>query len=404
MKVVHVSTIDSGGAANAAYRLHDALLKSGVQSKFLVLHHEDPSKNVVTFETSPADFLFFLLRKLKLNRFNIRFRKALRSLGNKIEIFSAPQTIYDISEHAMVREADIIHLHWIANFVDYSIFFKLKNKTIVWTFHDENPLHGGIHYADDLKELSPELKKWESVFRESKRTALLKAENIWPICPSPWLLQQVRNAPFKAIFNRAVCIYYGIDVERFALQDRQSARQQLGLTSAKRLILVICSNLDVHRKGFDLFSEMNQKIKKQDEVEFILVGDIKQLPALNFVNYLGPVKDQAKLVQLYNAADATLIPSREDNLPNVMIESLACGTPVLGFRIGGIQDVVKEDSNGLLAMDISAQALYELTIKFLSAKAFDRHRIRMYAVANFDNKVQVQKVTSIYHQSIHSIK
>jgi glycosyltransferase involved in cell wall biosynthesis len=400
MKVVHISTMDSGGAANAAYRLHEGLIQAGVQSTFLVLHHDHVTKKVIKFQTPFSDFIFFLLRKIRLKQFGNKFRTTLKKLSSEVEIFSSPRTIYNVAKHPAVKEADIIHLHWIANFVDYSSFFRIKNKSMVWTFHDENSLYGGIHYSNDRSKLSPALIKLENHFKEIKENSLVKSRLIWPICPSPWLFNQTKNSSLKTLFKKATCIYYGIDINQFQFIERQSARQQLGLPIQKRLILLICSNFSVYRKGFDLFCELNKKIEEEDNVKFVLVGETKNLPPLRFVEYLGTVNDPLKLAKLYNAVDATLIPSREDNLPNVMIESLICGTPVLGFRIGGIQDVVKDGFNGLLSTEISSNALYDLVNQFLLAPLCDRHAIRNSAIADFDNKVQVDKVTTLYQECI----
>jgi glycosyltransferase involved in cell wall biosynthesis len=402
MKVVHVSTIDSGGAANAAYRLHEGLLKSGVQSSFLVLHHDAKDNNVIKFQTPVSDQVSFFFRKLKSRLRNRKFSKTLREVSSQIEIFTSPLTIYDICKHSLVKDADVIHLHWVANFIDFPTFFRHNKKPVVWTFHDENPLHGGIHYQDDQSKLSPALALVESVFADIKKKAFTNAKSsIWPICPSPWLLRQVGKSDLAKIFQPATCIYYGIDSNKFRHIEQLSARAAFGLPHDKRLILLACSNLNVYRKGFDLFYEANKKVTQHDNVEFIVVGNSTHLPDLRFVRVMGFINDPSKLMTLYNAVDATLIPSREDNLPNVMLESLVSGTPVLAFKIGGIADIVEQDFNGMLAAEVSADALYGLLKRYLSRPStFNRYAIRSKAAVDFDNKVQVQKVTNIYRKCI----
>lgn len=400
MKVVHVTTVDAGGAANAAYRLHEELSKSGIDSKFLVLYDTNTLKGAVAFKTPFSNFFYFFVRKMRNRVLRHQTKRILAKLNTQVEIFSSPVTIYDITAHPLIKNADLIHFHWVANFVDYKSFFRRNRKPLVWTLHDENPIYGGVHYKGDILKLSSALLKLEKSYQEIKKKALVRAQKIWLICPSPWLMNEVLLSDFRGTFKQVTCIYYGIDTEKFKLLDKQKSREQLGFPMQKKLILLICSNLNIHRKGFDLFCEVTKKVKDDYNVEFIIAGDISSLPPLKFSRYIGAIKDPKKLVQLYNAVDATLIPSREDNLPNVMIESLACGTPILGFKIGGIQNIVEENVDGLLAENVNADALYDLAIKFLSIHEFDRQLIRNRAIEKFSNNTQVSKVTKLYQECI----
>jgi len=399
MKVVHLSTVDTGGAANAAYRLHQGLLDSGIDSKFLVLHNTNALKEVLTFHTPSHDAFRFFFRKVKYRFWRWMTGRYLNELSKDVEIFSTPISIYDVNVLTEIRDSEIIHLHWIANFIDYPSFFKKNRKPLVWTFHDENPLHGGIHYSGDILKLSTRLLKIEKYFEKIKKNALTGTDKIWPICPSPWLLKAVKSSLCQELFKEATCIYYGIDTEKFKLQDKSLARKQLGLPEDKRLILLICSNLNLYRKGFDLFRGLIERIKSDDQLEFVLAGELTNVMPLQFCRHIGIISDQSKLVQLYNAVDATIVPSREDNLPNVMIESLTCGTPVLGFRVGGIQDVIHDNFNGLLARQVSVDELYNTVIKFLSLN-FSSYDIRKKAIEIFSNDVQVDKVTELYKNCI----
>lgn len=400
MKVVHVTTVDVGGAATAAYRLHKGLLKAGIDSKFLVLYNTDSHKDVIIFKTPKSDFVGFFFRKVKHRILRFSFKKSLSELNSEIEIFTSPHSIYDIAAHPIIRNSDIIHFHWIANFVDYKNFFKRNHKPLVWTFHDENPIYGGVHYSGDIKKLPLMLQRLENRFKKTKQKALASTRKIWPICPSPWLMKEVISSPYKKIFENVKCIYYGIDTEEFCLINKSLARTELNLPIEKKLILFICTDFSVHRKGFDLFYGLTKMLTDYKHVEFIVAGEIADLPSLRNSRYIGSVKDQATLIRLYNAVDATLIPSREDNLPNVMIESLTCGTPVLGFKIGGIQNIIDDYVDGLLATEVSVQSLHSLMLKFLEIDTFDRESIRSRAVDRFGNKVQVEKVTKLYQDCI----
>jgi glycosyltransferase involved in cell wall biosynthesis len=97
----------------------------------------------------------------------------------------------------------------------------------------------------------------------------------------------------------------------------------------------------------------------------------------------------------YAAADAFVIPSREDNLPNVMIEALACGTPVIGFPIGGVQETIRHEVNGLLADEVSSEALSNAIMDF-NRCAIKPNEIRKFAENYYHPKTQAQKYIEVY--------
>jgi len=149
VNIVHISTSDDGGAGLCALRIHEALLKASMNSKMLC-----------KYKTSGAPEVYTCL-PIKKNTFQkILFKIGLRSKREKIELrikeiakkipdvfYSSPFSKYDLAEHPLVKNADIIHLHWIAGFLDYPSFFsKCKDKKIIWTVHDENIFFGGFHY------------------------------------------------------------------------------------------------------------------------------------------------------------------------------------------------------------------------------------------------------------------
>jgi glycosyltransferase involved in cell wall biosynthesis len=103
----------------------------------------------------------------------------------------------------------------------------------------------------------------------------------------------------------------------------------------------------------------------------------------------------------YSAADVYVIPSLMDNLPNTVLESLMCGTPVIGFPVGGITDMVEHGVNGLLSKDISVTSLLEILKQFLTGKkVFDRTSIRNNALKNYALKVQADKYLELYHEIV----
>jgi glycosyltransferase involved in cell wall biosynthesis len=122
---------------------------------------------------------------------------------------------------------------------------------------------------------------------------------------------------------------------------------------------------------------------------------------LGFPQYhLGKLSTTAQLVQAYNAADVFVLPSLEDNLPNTVMESLACGTPVVAFDTGGVPEMVTHGQNGYLARYQSAedladgiyQILVEADINTLSKQA------RQQVLANFNESLVAQKYSQVYNK------
>ena len=173
MKILHINTATTGGAATAAIRIHEGMVNQGLNSHFLSLSHSDkfiPNHHIyngpikkIKPDYPVLSFKNWLKEKLSrtystaLDAFNKKQNenkkfttpKVVNSF-NTFSLFSYPETLYDITKLQIYKEADIIHLHWVAEFLDYPSFFKNNKKPIVWTMHDMNPIMGGFHYRNDL--------------------------------------------------------------------------------------------------------------------------------------------------------------------------------------------------------------------------------------------------------------
>ena len=371
MKVVHLSVWDHGGAGNAAYRLHTALLKDGVDSRMLVLikKSNDPTVSAIRSgqkgllvgeEPCPRSSVFAAGRE----NWN---RKLERYPGRQswIEAFSDSFSTIDISELPEIEQADILHLHWIPTLIDLPSFAEvLGTKPVLWTMHDMNPFTGGCHYAGDCKAYvescgcCPMLGSRER-FDISRENYLIKAQayssmNINWVCPSNWLAECASESSLLGERQGRV-IPYALPLEVFRPLPRREVRRQLGIPEDAFALLFGAASLENQRKGFGYLMQALQMLasKKFDkQVVLMTFGkqDDETLNSLSFpVMPFGFVSDPEHLAVLYNAADAVALPSLEDNLPNILLESIACGTPVIGFNVGGVPDVVDHMENGFLA-------------------------------------------------------
>lgn len=399
MKILHISTSSGGGAGTAARRLHQGLLKEGVSSKFLCLQNKSPLVHeIYTIPTPKKSSLTRISRKLGAITQEDKNRSTLKSLAGNYEIFTFPRTDYKVHLNEFLREANIIHLHWIAGMVDYNLFSKVS-KPIVWTLHDMNPFQGGFHYKNDEECNTGEFGEIDNNIKEMKLSTYKKASIKMIVAPSKWLINTSKASKLLGDFPHKY-IPYGVDIRIFQSHDQHFARQVFELPSNKLILLFVSENVGNERKGFKLLLEAIQDLESDD---FILVAIGKNpINSNRKIRYLGTITDERLLALAYAAADAFILPSREDNLPNVMLESLACGTPVIATPVGGMLDVIRDGFNGYLAEALTSESLRAAIRRFLdNVDIFNRENIREDAVKKFSLKVQAREYLKLY-RAIHS--
>jgi len=417
MKVVHITTFYHSGAGIAAYRIHEALLQQNVDSTFLSLDllKSDGTVSALQFKKSRVSLLkklFYKCISVAENRLSLalskrtyyerRLRKVLPDL--KCERTSLPFSKCNILEHPAVRTADIIHLHWVSGFLNYPSFFKNNTKPVVWTFHDMNPFQGIFHYkTDELRNYNVAGKLDEKI-REIK-TTLIKSRNfsLSIVSPSRWLLDAALNSPgYKEV--PAICIRNPLNTFKFYPDESLSLRQNLSIPADNTIFLFVAEVVESHRKGFALLIEALQELG-DSSITLLAIGTILNLEAhgLHIIN-IGRITDNDLLRQYYSMADAFVIPSLEDNLPNVMLESMACGTPVLSFDIGGMSEIIVDYVNGLKAKEVSGSSLKDLLNEFiLNKEKFNSVAIRSFALQSFSEEVIGKEYSKNYLQTLNAI-
>ena len=422
-KVVHLNTSLLGGAGRAVNRLHIALLKNDVQSSLLNFdssldfNQKIYKKKITFFSFVPLRLKTFLQRQK--NNFLHCFKKYLgfqilgyreRRIGlfNKIygeldcEFASLPFSEYNILNNPLVKEADIIHLHWVAGMVDYESFFKFNDKPIVWTLHDMNPFQGIFHYKDDELRNFVISGKLDEKLRKLKETAIGKRKsNLYVVAPSNWLLFEAKKSKAFSDIN-GFCISNTVDTILFTFQKQNSFKKNNNIPDNNFIFLFAANSVKIHRKGFDLLIESLLKIKFTSFTLLVLGANAFTFPSSLNVIYLGIENEDNNLINYYSVSDAFILPSREDNLPNVLLESLACGTPVIGFSVGGIKEHIVDYKTGLLAKEINAQALSQVIEEFcINKHRFDREYIKNYAIENFSERLIANKYKNLYNDIIN---
>lgn len=368
MKVLIVNTSErTGGAAVAASRLMEALNNNGIKAKMLVRDKESERITVAALPQSWRLQGYFLWERfciwlgLHLRRQNL-FDIDIANCGT------------DITKLREFQEADIIHLHWINQGM-----LSLKNirkilesgKRVVWTMHDIWPATAICHYCRGCEQYQVECIKCpllpggnmaKHVWNQKVR--MLQGQRITFVCCSEWLAGEAKkSALLKG--QRIVSIPNAIDSRTFCPQDKQQARQTLGLPADRRIILFVSQRVTDPRKGMNYFVEAIQQLilqypeMKENTGVAILGGHAEEVASqLALPSYpLGYVSDSQRIVSVYNAADVFVLPSLEDNLPNTLMESMACGVPCVSFRVGGIPEMIDHQVNGYVAHPCDAEDL-----------------------------------------------
>ena len=370
MKVVHISSGDSGGAGIAARRLNRALNDAGIESRLLCLHKTSIDETVVQFKVP-------IYNKLLIHsHLPIGQNKYLNQteINQKYEAVSYPEALYDISEHPLVKEADIINLHWVGNVLNYKKFFLKVKQPIVWTLHDMNPFLGIAHYMGDYQK-NIAYRTLENKVARIKYLAISNHNNINVVNLCDWMKHFSESSKvFKD--RKHWVIPNSVDTNVFKLRDKIACRKILDIPTDARVIFFCAQSLNNPRKGFDLLLDALKKI--EHECILLIVGSTNVLSLPEKVSSIGfeSIRDELTMSLFYSAADLFLLPSREDNLPNTMVESLCCGTPVISYSNGGMRDIIKDKKSGLLVPEHTSWAFAEaINVALDSLSNYDNCKI-----------------------------
>lgn len=429
MKILIVNTQDFGGAAKACIRLHKGLLEENLDSKLLLKYKSGKIPNSFSFEslsssTKTGTLLDRIKKRIKKDFMTliktywgkeVQQQKFLHKRNPQLELFTFPYSSFDITCTKEYQQADIINLHWVANFLDWSTFFQKNTKPIVWTLHDQNPFLGGEHYSerfcgiDENGVAIPRVyedfeKEKNEVLTFFKKEKLKGISNLHIVSPSKWLLEESKKSETFHSYSH-FHIPYGLDIEVFKPYNKDFCREVLRLPKNKIVLLFVADIVSSNRKGYIYLQKAIEELnsKYQDEVVLCAIGaDSRSDNQNENVFTLGELVDERMMAMAYSAADVFIIPSIEDNLPNTMIESVCCGTPVLGFNVGGIPDIVEDGKNGYLASKISVTELKNIIEKFLdNPSLFNRENISKEARNKYALSVQAQHYFALYKQILN---
>lgn len=425
MRVAILNTNVRGGAGTAAIRLHKGLNTfSAIDSEFLNMDLAIPESQV--FKAKPKPFGAIsgareLARRLSgrppFHRINPKL-----ALDPLCEIFSGPTNQFGRRLVLAQFNHDLLNLHWTSNFIDLPNWIQeFGGRTpMVWTLHDMNFMTGGCHYnrgcdrfingCGTCPQLSSPAKNDRSRKNfQTRLEAMAKLENtdLRIVTPSRWLGEEAKRSELLSRFEISV-IPYGLDLDVFYPVAPMAAREALGISPTAKVLLFVAEDLANHRKGMDLFYEALPEVAAaHPNLVVVSVGNLsRQHNSTLPIKSLGYVTNEHFLRIVYSAADLFVIASRQDNLPNVVLEAMACGTPTVGFRTGGIPDMVRPGQTGWLADDLNVEGLKSAVNQALNELETNgreiRNSCRDIAEKKYAAAIQAQAYSELYRSMLPS--
>ncbi|MEY2941073.1 MAG: glycosyltransferase [Aquirufa sp.] len=396
LHIVLLSYHDSnGGAGIAAGRLKVALEKEGHRVDYLVREKASTS-NSVKFGNGLISWLKFIAERL----FFLRFEKdkSIRFLFNP-GVFGS-----DISKHPLIQQADIVHLHWVNfGFLSVGDIAQLTrlNKPVFWTLHDMWAFTGGCHHSGacehfqqscgDCKFLkNPNPNDLSHRMWEAKKTGFA-SKNLHIITCSDWLGNRAKQSSILG-GHSVKTIPNAIDTEFFS-----PSANSLGLDPSKKYVLFVAMRVNAPAKGFHLLKEALQFLDASTTELLIVGGEVTEELPLKAHNF-GQVSDPAKMRDIYAAADVFVTPSLEENLPNTIMEAMACGTACVGFEVGGIPEMIEHEKTGYVAKAFD-QADLAKGIKGCLESTTAGAKSRERALQLYDQSIVAQQHLDYYAQA-----
>lgn len=354
-RVAILSSFDNiGGAGRATYRLFNALRESDRVDVDMYVAKPSESENIKVWPDQAIhsklldDFENFYIEKNRTDVSDTMFSLTVKG-GTE------PQIDWD--------QYDVVNLHWVEKFFSYRHFRHLAaaNVPIVWTMHDMRPFTGGCHYSFGCSKYQTSCTPCTQlrfdpllIARQQlrKRIRLFDSSRIVGVSPSEWLATLARSSRFFSQRDVQV-IHNSLELDRFRPLEQTAVRRQLELPEDAFIMLFGAHDGREKRKGFAQLLAVLEECRRDTlfrslcdtgKVLILTLGIPDQrlaqlgIPARN----LGFIKEDDQLAAAYNAADVFVLPSLYDNLPNTMLESLACGTPIVSFGVGGIPEILDQ--------------------------------------------------------------
>jgi glycosyltransferase involved in cell wall biosynthesis len=407
LSVLHISTYDNiGGSGRSAYRIHQGLKRMGVRSRMLV--------GMKT--TTDADVSLFASRPLRMADYG--FGKVMDRLS--LQYLFYPSSFL-LPRHRWFRECDVVQIYNTHGgyFSHTALPLIARRRPVVWRLSDMWPMTGHCAYSFDCEGWKtgcgscPIVSHYPALRRDTTAALWRMKRRVYShtpltiVAPSRWIAELSRQSPLLGSYPVHI-IPNGLDTEVFRPLAKETARERLGIDKDRRVILFSADSIKDQRKGAAFMQQAIERLAADNipNVTLLLVGAHPegwdaQLP-FN-IKQVDHVDDDAVMATVYSAADIFVLPTLADNLPNGVLESMACATPPLTFDVGGCGDAVRHMETGYLAayrnVDDLARGL-RLLLSDATLRARLGHRGREVAVAEYSEGLQTERFMRLYEEVV----
>lgn len=413
MNVLIVNSEDRrGGAARAAHRLHLALRGIDVDARMLVQVKHGDGQSVI----GPANAWQLLTAPLRPAA-DLLPLLAYRRRGR--ETFYPGWLPDRMVRRAQALEPDIVHLHWITGGAVNVRSLRRFAQPLVWTLHDMWAFTGGCHYDAGCARhdsgcgrcpvLGSTIGFDLSRIGWRRKQKAYRGLRLQIVTPSRWLGDLSRNSPLLGEFPVTV-IPNAIDTDVFRPLPKATAREMLRLPQDRQIVLFGALRATSEaRKGYKYLEEALRMLAARSSdartMAVVMGADAPaDLPNFGMESvFLGTLSDDLTLALAYCAADVFVAPSEQENLSNTVLEALACGTPAVAFRIGGMPDMIEHQANGYLAEPFDVQDLAH-GLAWVLESGSRRHvlseRARQKVTDEFESKKIARRHLALYKAAI----
>ena len=414
MRVLIINTSERiGGAAIAANRLMEALKNNGIKTKMLVRDKQTDQISVVELKKSWWKVWQFIWERVVIWQAN-HFKK------HNLFAVDIANTGTNITALPEFTQADVIHLHWInqgmLSLTDIRRIIQ-SGKPIVWTMHDMWPFTGICHYAGDCDKYATQCHNCPQLYKGSKKDIayrtfqkkkkLFEGAQITFVACSRWLESLAKKSDLikgQTITN----IPNAINTNLFKPRDKKQAREKCHLPQDKKLLLFGSVKITDKRKGIDYLVSACKQIASSypdfsKELGVVVFGNQAEQYASLFPFPIYPmnyVSNEKELVDIYNAVDLYVTPSLQDNLPNTIVEAMACGIPCIGFNVGGIPQMIDHLHNGYVARYKSSEDFANGIHWILTDPEYDELSAQACrkVLGNYSESIIAKKYTDLYNK------
>ncbi len=361
IKVLHLATIDIGGAYKAAARINESMQRCGIDSEILI-------RTKVHDDTQAVEIFDHTVQKFVSKSKNV-INLALSQKDVMSDYFGT-----DVSRHPLVQAADVLVLHWVNSFLSYRSVEKLlaMGKTVIWVMHDMWTFTGGchcdrycggyVHGCGNCPHLNSGKENDLSRRNFMRKVRMIQHGNMIFVGPSRWSVDCAKQSKITE-GQKIVRILNPVNREIFYRRDnRQGLKEKYRIPRDRKIILFGAINADDDKnKGMQYLDKALCELP-EDEYAVVIFGNRGRVRLTNEklkVRCLGMIGQEAELAEIYSCADVFVAPSLQESFGYTVSEALSCRAPVAAFAVGGILDQVRHLDNGYLAPAGDAQELLQ---------------------------------------------